>query len=332
MKKSLLLPTLFLTLLNSFAQLSQAEYNRIYELNLGNNQKIADAAIKNVEAKYPNEAAVIFLRGMYQNRDGDENGAMQSFSKAIKIKPAFYDSYLQRSYVFDRKGLFDKSIADVSEYLKWNKTYKPAYIHRASLYYKIENYTDALADFKTIVALRITDVISYLDLANTYAKLNQPQNGKKLLDDAYGVKGIDTDILNLIYGQFLLGQREFENAKQKYTTAYNSHPEKFDDTDYNNFSVCANKTKDLDNGIIYIQKAIQLKPKIMQYRCNLAGFYQDKQDWQKIKQIAQEGLAIDSDHPFMNMYMGFALIQLGDEQLGKQYQDKAKKLDEEHRN
>ncbi len=322
---------LFFAILNSNAQLSQAEFNRIYELNLGNNQKSADDAIKLNETKFPKNVRILFLRGMYQYRDGDENAAMRSYTDAIKANPKFGDAFLQRSYIFDKKGLYDKAIDDVSEYIKLNPLNKQGFSLRASLYYKIENYQAALNDFKTIISIKPSDVISYLDVANTFSKLNQVQNGKTFLDNAYSVKGIDIDMVNIIYGQYLLGQGEFENAKKKYNAAYSKAENKFQDDDFSNFSVCAYKTNELDNGIIYISKAIRLNPKNLDYRINLASFYKDKQDWNKIIEVTQEALNIDSNHIMSNMFMGYALIQKGNQAEGEKYQNKAKQLDAEQR-
>ena len=79
------------------AQFAQAEFNHIYDLNLGDNRQIADDAIKKAEIRFPNEAGVKFLRGMYQYKEGDENNAMRSYTDAMKADPKFYESYLQRA-------------------------------------------------------------------------------------------------------------------------------------------------------------------------------------------------------------------------------------------
>ena len=329
MKKIIIIAVLFLFEITSYAQLSQADFNRIYELNLGNNPKNADDAIAQFETKFPNDARVIFLRGMYQYHDGDENGAMRSYSNAIKTNPKFGYAFLQRSYIFDKKGLYDKAIDDISEYIKLNSQSKQGFELRAGLYYKTENYQAALNDFKSIIAIKPANAVVYMDVANTYAKLNQAQNGKTFLDNAFAIKGIDLDVLNIVYGQFLLNQGEFANAKQKYSAAFVKGSSKFESDDFSNFSVCAYKTNDLENGIIYIKKAIALNPKNMDYRCSLASFYKDKNEFANIIQAMQEALLINDNHPMANMYMGFALIQTGNQTEGQRYQDKAKRLDAE---
>lgn len=332
MKKIILILIAVFTVVIVDAQLPLAEFNRIYDLNLENNQKIADDEIKKVESKFPNDARVKFLRGMYQYKDGDENNAMKSYTEAIKADPKFDESYLQRYYIFERKGLYDKAKEDISAYIKLNPKDDQGYKQRAALNYKTENYQAALDDFKSLIVMKPSGVINYMDAANSYAKLNQVQIGKTFLDNAYAVNGIDIDVLNIIYGQFLLNQREFENAKQKYSAAYNKAENKFDADDFSNFSVCAYKTMDLNNAIVYMLKAIKLDAKNIMTQINLALYYKEKQDWNKVLEVAQQALNIDSNNPLANRLYAYGLYNTGKKDEAKTYDDKAVRLDKEQKN
>ena len=314
------------------AQFAQAEFNRIYELNLGNNPQVADDAIKKAEIKFPNEAGVKFLRGMYQYKEGDENNAMRSYTDAIKADPKFHESYLQRAYIFEKKGLFDKAREDVTTYIKINSNNYQGYKLRSGLNYRSENYQSALEDFKSLIIIKPTSVVDYMDLAFTYVQLNQLQNGKNVLNNAYAVPGIDIDMLNIVYGQFLLKQKDFEKAKQKYNLAYIQAENKFEADDFSNFSVCAYKSRELDNAIIYVLKAIKLAPEDIEDRCNLAAYYKDKENWNKVIEIAQAALNINNNHPLANMLMGMGLFKTGKESEGKIYLEKALRLEKEQKN
>lgn len=314
------------------AQFAQAEFNCIYELTLGDNKEIADDAIKKAEIKFPNEAGVKFLRGMYQYKEGDENNSMRSYTDAIKADPKFYESYLQRAYIFEKKGLYDKAREDVTTYINTNSKNYQGYKLRSSINYRSENYQSALEDFKSLIIIKPTSVIDYMDLANTYVQLNQLQNGKNVLENAYAVPGIDIDILNIVYGQFLLKQQDFEKAKQKYNLAYIKAENKFDAADFSNFSVCAYKTMELDNAIVYALNAIKLASENIEYRCNLAAFYKDKENWNKVIEIAQAALNINNNHPMANMYMAVGLFKTGKESEAKIYQEKALRLEKEQKN
>lgn len=332
MKKSITILVAVFAFFFVDAQLPQADFNRIYDLNLGNSQQIADDAIKKVETQFPNEAGVKFLRGMYQYRDGDENNAMRSYTDAIKADPNFYESYLQRYYIFERKGLYDKAKEDISAYIKLNPKDDQGYKQRAALNYKTENYQGALDDFKSLIVIKPTGIINYMDAANCYAKLNQLQMGKTFLDNAYAVNGIDIDVLNIVYGQFLLNQREFENAKQKYTLAYTKAENKFDADDFSNFSVCAYKTIDLNNAIVYMLKSINLDSKNIMTQINLALYYKEKQNWNKVLEVAQQALNINSNNPLANRLYAYGLFNTGKQVEAKIYDDKAIRLDQEQKN
>ena len=81
--------TLFILLISmsmsTYAQFKTSDFNTALELINGSSQQEALSNLEILEKKYPKEAQVIFLRGFYQFRDGDQNGAMMNAEMASSI-------------------------------------------------------------------------------------------------------------------------------------------------------------------------------------------------------------------------------------------------------
>jgi lipoprotein NlpI len=98
-------------------------------------------------------ASAYAKRGALEERNGDLDGALADFNKAIEIKPDFTEIYAGRGYVKQGKGDLDGAMADYNRAIELNPTFASAYFLRGLLNYDSHKFTDALADFQTYRAL-----------------------------------------------------------------------------------------------------------------------------------------------------------------------------------
>lgn len=327
MKKIILLLALFS--FSCFAQISQAEFDKSLELLSGDDQQKAIANLELLEKKFPNTPKVLYLRGIYQFRDGDINAAMSSLSNAVKSNPQFALGFAGRAQLFSSKGMFDKAIADLNEAIRLEPKNSDFINSRYQINSYNQNFAEALKDVNTKITLNPLNALNYLEAAQMSLK-----SGENKADDyfakAYLVKGIDKYSIDALYGEFLLQNQRFEEANAKYDAAITSNPDKLSCNAYGNAGIVAYKLKNYDMAINYLTKAIAMNPQSIEHRANLATVYVDKQDFYKVKQIAEQLLAINSEDAMANMLMAIGIMRTGgDQNLALQYQQKAQRLDSE---
>ncbi len=324
--KSIFLLLLFASTF-SFAQLTKMEFDKQKKLILGNDPVVALKNLETLEKKFPKDAQVICLRGLYQFRDSDSNSALVSFSNAIKTNPKFTFAYACRAQVFAQKNLMEKAISDASQAILLEPKNIDLYTSRAEFYFKNNQFDLGLADTKTKIALGSKNIMDYFDAAVFTKNANANANGDVFFEQAYANKSIPKYVTDALFGKFLIKYGRFNEAKPKFETALATNEKDFEDDDFNNAGIVFYKTKNYDQAISCLNKAIAKNPKNSDFYVNLASVYMDKKDWQAVKQTAENGLKVNSNHPMTNMFMAIGLKYTGNENLALEYEAKAKRLD-----
>jgi len=313
----------------TFAQMSQAEFEKVLESLAGNDQQKAMADLEAAEKKYPNTDKAFYLRAVYQFRDGDQNAAMMSQSDAIKANPTFALGYDGRAELFFSKGMYDKAIADETKALQLEPDNINYLMSRIRFYRANKQFTEALADAKTRIRLKPDGILAYLDAAEISKEMDPNSNADDFFTQAYAFKGIQKCDTDAVFGQFLLGQGRFESARDKYESALAACPEFFTADDHNNMGLAYYKMQQYDKAGINFKKARSMAPNNLVYFRNLGMIYIAESDWQKLKDMAMDGLAIDSNDPFCNKFYAIALENTGQVNLANEYNEKAHRLEKE---
>ncbi|MBC7652183.1 MAG: tetratricopeptide repeat protein, partial [Deinococcales bacterium] len=290
------------------------------------------ANIETLEKKYPKDARVAYLHGLYNYRSNNTLAALTSFTKAIELNPKFESAYIARSYAFNAKGMTDKAIEDVTAYIKLKPSDGEGYDQRAAYYFAKKDYANALADFDKEIAIWPKRFMTYYDAANTMALLKDARAGDSYFEKGLATDGINKDELNILYAVYLGQKGRYTEAKEKFTIALRDAEDKFYGSDFSIAGLTYYKTKDLDKAIYCYIKAIALNPKDMSFRSNLAGVYLDKKDYNNVLETAKAALAINGDDALNNMFMAVGLKNMGREAEAKVFEDKAKQLEKEQNN
>ena len=325
---------LFLVLLlfvsvTAFAQITQPDFDNAMKLLKGNNPDKALANLENLEKKFPSDSQVIFLRGFYQFRDGNQNGAMMSFSNAIKSNPRFAMAYDGRAQLFAAKVIFDRAISDISEAIKLEPNNVDFITTRSSYYFETKQFAFGLEDMKTKIKLDPNNIMGYFDSAVFAKAMDVNYKSDDFFNQAYANKGIPKFVTDVLFAKFLLRQGRFEEAKTKYEAALSTNEKDFGDEDFNDLAIVYYKLKNYDQSISYSNKAIAMVPTNIDLRLNLASTYIDLKNWLKVKETARSALAVDGNNAMANMYMAIGLKYTGSENQALEYEAKAKQLDAE---
>lgn len=107
---------------------------------------------KAADQNYPNMqlllASAYAQRGVLELKNGDLDGALADYNKAIEIKPDFIEVYCVRGYVKQCKGDLDGAMADCEKVIEMNPKLALVYSIRGLINYNLHKFTDAMADFR----------------------------------------------------------------------------------------------------------------------------------------------------------------------------------------
>ena len=124
-------------------------------------------------------------RGHAKETQGDLDGAIADYSKAIELKPDFALAYIARGYVEQRQGDLQGAIADSAKAIELKPDFALAYIARGYAKQSQGDLQGAIADSTKAIALKP-------DLAEAYISLGFFEAAKGDLNDAIAdcTKGI----------------------------------------------------------------------------------------------------------------------------------------------
>ena len=316
---------LFLSI-GAFAQMTTADFEKSLDLLWGSDQGKAMADLEAAEQKYPNTDKVLYMRAIYQYRDGDINGALMSQSNALKANPKFALAYDGRAALFSSKGMYDKAIADQTRAIGLEPANVSFLINRIKYYQSNNQFKEALEDAIARIKLQPGSYYAYLDAAVISKKMDPNYDADSFFIQSYAVKDSQKYVTDVLFGQFMIGQGRFREAVSKYESGIAAGEKYFEAEDFHNMAVAYYKTQNYDKAIYYYNKAITMAPGNIDYLDNLAAVYNTQENYEMLKQTARLALAANSSDPWANKYMAIALFNTGQESLANEYNEKALKL------
>src|SRR5687768_16271851 len=112
----LFLLTLVVTVAASFGQQSRDDYLSLgYERSTKNDYEGAIASFTEAIRLDPNSFAAYTLRGTTKLKKSDFEGSISDLTKAIELNPQLIEAYLNRGLARDKKGDLDGAFSDFSK-------------------------------------------------------------------------------------------------------------------------------------------------------------------------------------------------------------------------
>ena len=98
------------------------------------------------ESKSSKDAKAYYEQSLESIKKSQYDNAIAESSKAIELKPKYWEAYVIRGAAYAEKGQMDKAIADFSEVIRLNPKDPNGYRNRSVAYSKIGEKEKALAD------------------------------------------------------------------------------------------------------------------------------------------------------------------------------------------
>lgn len=124
---------------------------------------------------------------------GELDRAIADLSKAIQLKPNYFDSWFERGEINFKKGEYDQAIADFTEVLRLKPRHGGALIARGEAFGQKQEYARAIADYDESILLEPGRIAPYYLRGFAHEKLGQKDKAiadyRKVLSFDRGVLG-----------------------------------------------------------------------------------------------------------------------------------------------
>jgi tetratricopeptide (TPR) repeat protein len=99
-------------------------------------------------------ASALVTSGLDKYRDGNMDGAVADFTKALELNPSYIGAYNNRGLAKSAQGNFDGAIADYSAAIKLKPAYVEAYFNRGTAEFFQGNFDAAITDYTKTLELK----------------------------------------------------------------------------------------------------------------------------------------------------------------------------------
>lgn len=221
--------------------------------------KTAKAILVKLITKYPNSYLGHQNLGKIYEREGGMRRAIDEYVAAVDIKKNDYDSYYKIANLLKELGKKDEAIEMLQNLVKNKPDYYEGSCLLGDLLCEQERFKEAANVYESALRFRPEDFELYYNLGIVYTRLNEFGIAKEMYERA-------AEINHRLYGahyclgQIALIQKDLETAQVCFEKSL------YDDLEamsyYQLAKVCALKGEK-DKAITFINKAIELEPKLL---------------------------------------------------------------------
>jgi len=240
------------------------------------------------------KAQELYLEGLKKAKDGDEDGAIASYTQSLNMYKNPY-TYLKRATSEMVKQDYNSALNDMNEAMRINPKLDKAYLGRGICRFELKDYENAEADLKQYIELDKTTPVAYNYLAGCrYMK----QDFKGALENYKMVAKLDPNYQDIYTNMGMMKHylKDLKGAVEDYDKALTIEPDNF--TAYNNRGGAKLTLGNMKGALEDFNKAIELSKDYADAYINRgkAKFSLDDlagacEDWQKAYSLGIESAA-----------------------------------------
>jgi tetratricopeptide (TPR) repeat protein len=184
-------------------------------------------------ASFPKNAKDYQQRARTHNRKGEYDKAIADCDKAIQLDPQFSDAYTTRGTSFLEKRFYEKAIADFDQGIRLNPKNALAYINRGMAYLQKLEFDKAIADCDQAIELNPKGTIAYNNRGIAHLRKRDYDGAIADFEQVIRIKTKDA-LAYLNRGAARSGKRDYEEAIADYYRAIQFSP--WSETAYKNLA------------------------------------------------------------------------------------------------
>ncbi|MBI4232745.1 tetratricopeptide repeat protein, partial [Candidatus Peregrinibacteria bacterium] len=169
--------TTAITEMNKKVEERKAEAKKFYDwgfvkISNGNSEGALSDFDKAISIN-PNYAEAHLYRGAVRDRLGDNKGAIEDYDKAIEINPNDANAYFSRGVAKSDLGDYKGQLEDCNKAIELNPNHAMAYHNRGLAKGRSGDYEGAIEDYNKAIELKPNDVDMYLERGKARTKLKK---------------------------------------------------------------------------------------------------------------------------------------------------------------
>lgn len=260
--------------------------------------KTAKAILVKLISKYPNSYLGHQTLGRIYEYEGGMRRAIDEYVAAVDIKKNDYDSYYKIANLLNELGKKDEAVEMLQNLVKNKPDYYEGSCLLGELLCEQERFKEAANVYEAALRFRPEDFELYYNLGIVYTRLNEFDIAKQMYERA-------AEINHRLYGahynlgQIALIQKDLETAQVCFENSL------YDDLEamsyYQLAKVCALKGEK-DKAITFINKAIELEPKLLKIAVKERAFKDIKEHITvSVKMEKEEQVVEDNEEEIENV-------------------------------
>ncbi|MBW4665912.1 MAG: tetratricopeptide repeat protein [Cyanomargarita calcarea GSE-NOS-MK-12-04C] len=274
-------------------------------------------------SKDSNYEQVLYQQGVINYEQGNFQGAINNFNKAIQTNPKYALAYNRRGNAYYRLENFQKSQEDASEAIRLNPQDPSAYYDRGFTLYKLGNYNGAIADYNQAIKLNPQYANAYYGRGLARIQIKERQGAMADFTKAIALKGdygdayLERGILRRKMGIKLEALKDLEEA-----VAISPDPRAYYERALGHYTLNEKKSALKD-----YNKAIELDGKYLKAYLGRGDVYSDLGYRDKAIADYNQALAMNPKSADVYTYRGIFLLKVGDTQAAIEDYNQAIVLD-----
>ncbi len=206
---------------------------------------------------YPEEPGILLEYGNLLFYMGRFEAAIETYDKAIKLKPDLAEAYNNKAVALRNLRKYDEAVKAYDKAIELEPDYADAYYNKGIALVNLEKYDEAVKAYDKAIELKPDYAVAYNNKGTALGKLEKYEEAIKAYDKAIE---LETDYADAYYnkGVALGNLGKYDEEIKAYDKAIELKP---DDADaYNNKGITLGNLEKYEEAIKAYDKAIELNP------------------------------------------------------------------------
>jgi tetratricopeptide (TPR) repeat protein len=208
--------------------------------------------------------------------------AIDSFDRAIKIRPDGVEAWLQKGYCLSQLNLFDRAIDCYHKVIEIDDSNEYAYLALALDLSNIEKYSEAIFYLEKLIKLDPKHIDAYYYLGLTYQRLQSPVLADAAFDMALSLAPKKPYLLHA-KASLMYDLENYVVAILIYQTIVESDPN--DALGWYDLACCYALQYDSDSALTNLKKAIELEPDRFKIQARIDADFRSLQEHSTFKSL-----------------------------------------------
>ena len=280
----------------------------IYLYNQGQFSTVVNQA-KTLAEKYPKSFIIWNILGASTAQIGMIDKSIESYKKAISIKPDYIEAYINMGLAYQHLGKLEEAIEEFKKALLVKPDYTEAYSNMGNAFLEQGKLEEAIDAYKTVLSLEPDYAEAFNNMGNALQGQDKLEEAIEVYNKALFIKPDYPEAYSNM-GNALQAQGKLEEAIEAYNKALSLKPNYT--KAYINMGAAFQGRGKLEEAIKAYKKALLLKSDSVEAYINLSIALHGQGKLQEAMEACNKSISIDPYYAEAYNYMGKILKDQGD--------------------